>query len=167
MQQSVVPLRRTWQLRLRWLGYGGLLVAVALIAGLARYHIGESRPAPANPDQALVDAVEAAVSGAADEAQLAALYAPAAILRDTVVEETSIGLPAIEERIARLAGLDFMSIAVSAPFRHGDLVLWFEKHGTRRRPSYPGLIVVKLDPSDGRILHQWVYSAPQWMDPTP
>jgi len=167
MAQSAIPVRGTSQLHVGWVGVGALLVAVALIAGLAGYYISDSRATPTDPDQALADSVGAAVSYPYDAAEVAALYATDATLYDLAANETSTGLAEIQAKAARLAALDFVSKDATAPTRQGDTLARFETHGQEGQVIYPGLVVVQLDPATGKIKRQWVYAEDEWPYATP
>jgi len=129
------------------------LPAVGAPAGTATPAAAAATP---TPDEALAK-MFTMFDAPYSPAQIAALYAPDAVLHDTIANETSTGLAEIQAKLSYLSTLNFHSTRTSATIRQGDFVAFFETHG---EPGYdePGLVVVQL--KDGKIVNQWVYGAP-------
>jgi hypothetical protein len=135
---------------------GALLLAVTLLAGCG----AAATPAPAasaNADEALVAELATLWSSPYDEAKVAALYAPDAVVHETTADLTQRGLEEIGRRILYFYSEDFKVVVTSAPIRQGDFVAHFVKFGAGKA-VYPGLIVYEL--KDGKVATQWVYPAP-------
>jgi hypothetical protein len=141
-----------------------VLLAVTLIGacGAGASPTPATTPAPtpsptANPDEALMADLVAVMSNPYDAAKVAALYAPNAVFRDNIANETSTGLEAIQAKVKEYAALDFKVTNTSAPIRQDNFVAVFSKFGNPGDLS-GGLVVYEL--KDGKVLNQWVYPTP-------
>jgi ketosteroid isomerase-like protein len=158
MAQAAVPVRGTSQIHMGWLGIAAIVVAVALIAGLAGFIIGGNQPATTSTDQALVDAVDAAWSTTYDPAKVAAVYAEDAVFHDVIAGETSPGLQAIQLKVRDyITNYGFTTSSTSVPVRQGDYVINFVKYGGTTGSASTGISVIQL--KDGKIVNHWVYPA--------
>ena len=142
-----------WHIAGRWVG---MLLAATLLGACA----SSATPAPVAPSPAaggneeIVTRLSTIFDGAYDPAEVAALYATNATLYDTISNETSTGLEAIQTKLKGLAAASFTSKPTSLPITQGEFTAFFEDHGTPAGRE-TGLIVVQV--KDGRILNQWVY----------
>jgi ketosteroid isomerase-like protein len=158
MAQAAVPVRGTSQIHMGRLGIAAIVVAVALIAGLAGFIIGGSQPATTSADQALVDAVDAAWSTTYDPAKVAAVYAEDAVFHDVIAGETSPGLQAIQLKVRDyITNYGFRTSSTSVPVRQGDYVITFVKYGGTTGGTSAGISVIQL--KDGKVVNHWVYPA--------
>jgi hypothetical protein len=158
MAQAAIPVRGTSQVHFGWLGIGALVLGVALLAGFAGYFVRDRQTAATSPDQAMLNDLEAAWSTTYDAAKIAALYAPDAVMHDTVAGETSTGLAAIQAKASNyISNYGFKVVSTSAPIRQGNYIVNFVSFGTNSGGMSPGIGVLEV--KDGKIVNHWVYAA--------
>ena len=80
-------------------------------------------------DEAIVADLAALWSSPYDAAEVAALYAPEAVIHDDVDGETSTGLEAIQAKVESYAERSFRVENTSAPIRQDNVVAIFQKAG--------------------------------------
>ena len=142
-----------WHIASCWVS---MLLATTLLGACASSASPSSvAPSPAaGGDEEIVTRLSTIFDGAYDPAEVAGLYATNATLYDTIANETSTGLEAIQAKLKGLAAASFTSRPTSLPITQGEFTAFFEDHGTAAGRE-PGLVVVQV--KDGKILNEWVY----------
>jgi len=158
MAQAAIPARGTSQVHFGWLGIGALVLLVALVAGFAGYFIRDRQAVTSSPDQAVMNDLDAAWSTTYDAAKFAALYAPDAVMHDTIANETSSGLAAIQAKASNyISNYGFKVKSTSAPVRQGNYIVTFATFSSAVDGETRGIGVFEM--KDGKIINHWVYPA--------
>jgi hypothetical protein len=105
-------------------------------------------------DEALVADLAALWNSPGDATEVAAFYAPEAVIHDNVSGETSTGLEAIQATIEKSAARNVTVENTSAPIRQDNVVAVFQE-AVEGDAATPYLSATELN--DGKVINQWMY----------
>ena len=105
-------------------------------------------------DEALVADLAALWNSPGDATEVAALYAPEAVIHDNVSGETSTGLEAIQSTIENYAARNVTVENTSAPIRQDNVVAIFQE-AVEGDAATPYLSATELN--GGKVINQWMY----------
>jgi hypothetical protein len=105
-------------------------------------------------DEALVADLAALWNSPGDATEVAAFYAPEAVIHDNVSGETSTGLEAIQATIEEYAARNVTVENTSAPIRQDNVVAVFQE-AVEGDAATPYLSATELN--DGKVINQWMY----------
>jgi hypothetical protein len=105
-------------------------------------------------DEALVADLAALWNSPGDATEVAAFYAPEAVIHDNVSGETSTGLEAIQATIEKHAARNVTVENTSAPIRQDNVVAVFQE-AVEGDAATPYLSATELN--DGKVINQWMY----------
>jgi hypothetical protein len=105
-------------------------------------------------DEALVADLAALWNSPGDATEVAAFYAPEAVIHDDVSGETSTGLEAIQATIEESAARNVTVENTSAPIRQDNVVAVFQE-AVEGNTAMPYLSATELN--EGKVINQWMY----------